>query len=587
MSLKKIAQQLESQKITTDKMLEKVGTIDMGIYILSGRARDSAVRSIFSNNLIQSIEKSNRGILKAIRGFQEGKKTGDDLEENRERKDFNNRLLKAIEGIQGGGKVSNKTVDKSKTVNKSGGFGTGIGAGVGAGLGFAIKGLGAVATLGALGFGIGAFFTGLSAGDKLGAMINTDMSTIKKQMVTLGEAFADTPTEGLLKMGALLAAGGAFGALFGAKSSGKAMVGMGAIGLGFGAFFAGLALGDKAGSWMNTDMSSLKNMMINLAEGLGAFSGQSLVALGALLGAGALFGAVGGAGAAGMAAVGMGAIGVGLGAFFAGLAATDGLIKILGFFGADGTGIRDLMINLAAGLNPLSELDGANLIAVGSSMVTLGGGLIALLGGQALGGILDFVGRIFGKNDEEDVFQKIYRGLLPLSTLNADNLQGLSDIGEKIDIVTNSVERFGKVNFNKIDRSVARLGKSMSYLIPMMGAMIGKGPNPENRYLVGEGWFDGQKELDFTPGLNSFSGKDIENFSKVSSLLKPVPTQAPKMKESVDTASQIAANKTGGNAVFAPSNNSTNNTNNNSTSFVSNGLSSHDSMDPFMGTRTA
>ena len=148
----------------------------------------------------------------------------------------------------------------------------------------------------------------------------------------------------------------------------------------------------------------------------------------------------------------MGAIGVGLGAFFAGLAATDGLIKILGFFGADGTGIRDLMINLAAGLNPLSSLDGANLIAVGGSMVSLGAGLVALLGGQALGSILDFVGRIFGKNDEEDVFQKIYRGLLPLSTLNADNLQGLSDIGEKIDIVTNSVERFGKVNFNKIAR---------------------------------------------------------------------------------------------------------------------------------------
>ena len=139
MSLKKIAQQLESQKITSDKMLEKVGTIDMGIHIISGRVRDSAVRSIFANGLIKSIEKSNRGILKAIRGFQEGKETGDDLEEKRDRKTFESRLLKAIEGIQGGGKVTNKTVDKSKTVNKSGGFGAGVGAGVGAGLGFAMK----------------------------------------------------------------------------------------------------------------------------------------------------------------------------------------------------------------------------------------------------------------------------------------------------------------------------------------------------------------------------------------------------------------------------------------------------------------
>lgn len=516
MTLKKISADLNAQ---SDIILETgIGIFDY-LESLVVKSTNISQKSTLSNVDLRNIRTNVSNISRIMGQLQRGSQigAGDRLEERRKNKEFKDSLMKSIHNIE------NNTVGG---VTQKGSFGAsagkGIGAGVGAGAGFILKGLGAgvglFAGLAGLGFGIGAFFTGLSAGDKLSAMIGTDMSTVKKQMVTLGEAFADTPTEGLLKMGALLAAGGAFGALFGAKRSGSAAVGMGAIGLGFGAFFAGLALGDKAGSWMNTDMSSLKNMMINLAEGLGAFSGQSLVALGALLGAGALFGAVGGAGAAGMAAVGMGAIGLGLGAFFAGLAATDGLIKILGFFGADGTGIRDLMINLAAGLNPLSALNGSNLISVGDSMGALGAGLVALLGRNALGGILTFIGKLFGGDDKEDIFQKIYRGLLPLSTLNADNLQGLSDIGDRIDAITSSVERFGDVDFRKVDRSVARFGKSMSYLIPMMGAMVGKGPDPKNRYLVGEGWFDGQKELDFTPGLNAFNEVDIEKIRMMSNL---------------------------------------------------------------------
>lgn len=561
MSLKKIAQQLESQKITSDEMLEKVGTIDMGIHIISGRVRDSAVRSIFANNLIKSIEKSNRGILKAIRGFQEGKETGDDLEENRDRKDFNSRLLKAIEGIQGEGRVTNKSVDKSKTVNKSGGFGAGVGAGVGAGLGFAMKGLGAVASLGALGFGIGAFFTGLSLGDKAQAMIGADMSSTKKSMITLGEAFAETPTEGLLKMGAVAAIGAKFGSMKGALK-------MGFFGAGLGAFFSGLALGDKGMSLLNVDGSALSRMMTSLGQGLNAFDAKSLVALGGLIAFGTAFGSA--------AVIGLPLLGVGLAGF---LGALVGVTDLMGALGADGSGLRDMLVNMATGLGALSSLDGENLVSVSSGMKAVGAGMIALFGSKAIASVFEFIGNLFGR-DDEDIFTKLYNGLQPLSTLNADNLNGLKDISETISGLTSSLEGLSDVDFGDVKDSIKDLGKTLGFTIPMLEAAKKGGK-------FGQEIFDGYPSLDFGSGLDSFSAEDIKKISVVSSIAKPVPTQAPRMKEGADTASQIAENKTGGNAIFAPSNNSTNNTNNNSTSFVSNALSSHDSRDPFMGTRTA
>ena len=185
-----------------------------------------------SSILLGSIEKSNRGILSAIRKLNksDSDKKGDNLEKQREEKSYNERLLKAISGVE------QNTKGKGST---SGGKKGGLGIGAGAGLGLAaLKGAGVVTGLAALGFGIGGFFSGLALAGSVSDMLGVNMNAVKSQMVTLGEAFSETPTDGLLKMGALLAAGGAFGALFGAKTSGKAAAGMTAIGLGIGGFFA-------------------------------------------------------------------------------------------------------------------------------------------------------------------------------------------------------------------------------------------------------------------------------------------------------------------------------------------------------------
>ena len=142
------------------------------------------------------------------------------------------------------------------------------------------------------------------------------------------------------------------GALLGPGKSMKAGFGMFMLGAGIGGFFAGLAAGDSAASYLNADGVAIKNIMVNLAEGLGAFAGKDLAAvLGALLATGGLLGATG---MAGPAATGLGLLGVGIGAFFGGIAVIGELASVLG---ADGSGMRDIMVNLGTGLAALSNDD--------------------------------------------------------------------------------------------------------------------------------------------------------------------------------------------------------------------------------------
>ena len=140
-------------------------------------------------------------------------------------------------------------------------------AGAGAGIGVGMA---------ALGLGIGGFFAGLAAGDKALTWMNTDLTKLTGVMKTLTDGFAEMNTDGLLKVGGLLAAGGAMGALLGPGKSMKAGFGMFMLGAGIGGFFAGLAAGDSAASYLNADGVAIKNIMVNLAEGLGAFAGKDL-----------------------------------------------------------------------------------------------------------------------------------------------------------------------------------------------------------------------------------------------------------------------------------------------------------------------
>jgi len=279
----------------------------------------------------------------------------------------------------------------------------------------AMSGLGKGVGLAAIGLGIGGFITGLALG---GAAVNAlgGASGIKDLLVNLAEGLNAFDVSSLVFLGTLLGAG----ALFGVGLNGA--IGMGAVGLGFGGFIAGLALGG-AGVQLFGGAAGVKDLLVNLAEGLNALEPNSLIALGSLLGAGALFGATG---LAGSAALGIGAVGVGLGAFLAALALSGTAVQLLG--GSDG--IKELLINLAGGLNPLSELNGTNLLKVGGALVALTAGLAALFGIKVITGIKEF---FFGEDDpEKGPLAKLAKQLKLFKDIDGENLsklgQGFKDL---------------------------------------------------------------------------------------------------------------------------------------------------------------
>ena len=249
--------------------------------------------------------------------------------------------------------------DPIKSVKKGGGLMEGILAVVGVGLGIA-------GILGAMA-GVDALASAIGTGDSL-----------KQLMVNLAEGLGAFSGPSMIALGALLGSGMLFGAVGGMGTSFKVALGMTAIGAGLGGFFAGLALGDAGATALKSDGSTIKTLMVNLAAGLDAFSGPSMVALGTLLGAGAIFGAV--SPVAGVkAALGMTAIGAGLGGFFAGLALAD---KGADFVNSDGSAIRTLMINLAAGLGAFA---GPSMVALGTLLGV--GALFGVVGGPAVAGM--------------------------------------------------------------------------------------------------------------------------------------------------------------------------------------------------------
>ena len=322
-----------------------------------------------------------------------------------------------------------------------------IGALLGAGALFGVVGgLGAsfkvAVGMTAVGAGLGGFFAGLALGDKGAGALKSDGSSIKNLMINLAEGLGAFTGSSMKTMGVLLGAGALFGVVGGAKVAGKAAVGMSLIGLGIGGFLAGLAVGDKGASAIGSDGSSIKNLMINLAEGLGAFSGPSMIALTVLLGAGALFGP-----AAGSAAVGMGLIGLGLGAFFTGLAANDAVIGFMSD-GDPGGSIKTLMINMAEGLGAFGEvgksLDMTDILKVPTAAIAISTAMVTLGAGNLAGAVLDGLAKVgrFLMGSENPFDQMMLIGE------KADKLDAGANAIERLTTAMGKLKTFADFKFN-------------------------------------------------------------------------------------------------------------------------------------------
>ena len=182
--------------------------------------------------------------------------------------------------------------------------------------------------------------------------------------------------------------------------------------------------------------------MINLAEGLGAFSGPSMIALTVLLGAGALFGP-----AAGSAAVGMGLIGLGLGAFFTGLAANDAVIGFMSD-GDPGGSIKTLMINMAEGLGAFGEvgksLDMTDILKVPTAAIAISTAMVTLGAGNLAGAVLDGLAKVgrFLMGSENPFDQMMLIGE------KADKLDAGANAIERLTTAMGKLKTFADFKFN-------------------------------------------------------------------------------------------------------------------------------------------
>lgn len=388
-------------------------------------------------------------ILRVLR--DPDRKTGDELEREREDKDFKERMLKAVKAVElatksGGSKVTG-----------SGSSYSGAALGVAGGVAMGAKGMGAAVALASLGLGLGGFFSGLAMGDKLASMANTDFGSVKKGMKSLGEAIAETPNKGLIGIGALMAVGAKFGSLKGAA-------GMSALGLGIGGFFSGLAVADKAGDMMNIDGSNLKDQMKNFAEGISAFDDKTLVALAGVMALGGIMG-----GSAVKAAAGMTAVGAGIGGFFTALAGIGDLGAELGI---DGTGIRDMMTNIAGGLDKLAQLNYGNLLGLIPAVLGLGPAMVVLLGSKGLSSIGDAITGFFGVGDsEEDIFSKVAKGLQKLEVLDVNKLSGLTAVANSVKNLTDGLSTLEDIDFGDVRDQLEELAETLTWASPMLSAI--------------------------------------------------------------------------------------------------------------------
>jgi len=360
--------------------------------------------------------------------------------------------------------------------------------------------------LGTMGAGISAFLAGLVIGDALlGAgsnmgWLDLNFTSMGKAMQGFSDMIMNLSTEAQVALGALLVSGAVSG-LVGKKPTDVGM-GIAAFGAGISGFFIGLAVGDAAMGWLSSDFSNIAKAVKGFDEAIGNLTTKSTVALGLLLGAGAIFGKVTSKETQGKIILGIGAISLGIAAFFTGFAAADFVAANVG----DGGSIVNLVKNFA---DAVGALDDRALTALGALLATgavfgaVPGGL-AVAGTAAIGmgvigaGIAAFfvafdgmakLGAVLGADGSatKKLVTNMIDGIKPLQELDGEKLlpvaKVLPDIGDgiakffggemmgKLSETATDIAGFikGIFGFGEEDPGKSRIEKLVESLEPLKG----------------------------------------------------------------------------------------------------------------------
>ena len=235
------------------------------------------------------------------------------------------------------------------------------------------------------------------------------------------------------------------------------------MGAGIGAFFTGLGVNDWALSKLGSKGENLKAMMINIVEGLNAFSNPQLKAL---LATGAIFGAVSAVSPAiaAKAAVGLGLAGLGIGAFIGGMAIGG---KAADMIGADGTGLKNILTNMAKGLSEFNSVNAKNLAQTAAGMAVLAPAMILLLTGKTVTAIGEGVAAVGGwvkgwfSDDDSNQFQRLAQNLKEFEALNTD---GMKNAATNVDLISSSLQSFAGLDEEAVSEGAKAAVKSLKEL---------------------------------------------------------------------------------------------------------------------------
>ena len=253
---------------------------------------------------------------------------------------------------------------------------------------------------------------------------------------------------------------------------------LGPAGVGLGAFFIGLAGAEAIiQKFAKGDAGAgIKNLLINLSEGLSSFSSKAFMALGTVLAAGVLF--------PGKTMKGLAAVGIGLAGFFTALAGSDKLIQMMD--GDGGANLKVLLTNIAGGLDAFST---KSFLALGAAMA--GGALISLFpGGAAAASVgLAAIGLGIGA---------FITGLAGISKLGA--VLGVDGSAFKV-LVTNIAGGLASLNQIEGEGLLKKIGAIAGIGPALFAAMVGTGG-----VQIIDGLVDGAKKV-----MNFLFGTDFKD----------------------------------------------------------------------------
>lgn len=323
------------------------------------------------------------------------------------------------------------------------------------GLGKIGEGIVTGAKIGAIGLGIAGFIGSVGFASKF-----VDAQKLKDVLVAIGTGLGSFNMQTLVSLGSLVAAGTLFGAVAFPGGMGKSIkgsigtsMGMTAIGVGLAGFVGAIGLVAES-----INIKKFSDLMMAISTSLNSFNTSSLVALGGLLAAGGIFGAVtavnplmGILGSLGTT-MGITAIGWGLSSFIKTMAETVVFAEKLGV----GNSIANLIIQVSKGLEALSNLNGTNIANVGTGLAGLGTGLLALFGAKGLGAVEDTwikVKKFFfpDSGDKKGFFDELIPELKKLEQLDDAKIRS---VGDGFKNLVDNIKELTKLTDNDVDKVI-------------------------------------------------------------------------------------------------------------------------------------